>query len=311
MSWVSQDVVHPIPSSLATLVSGTSSLISSITPVLHAASTLLTAAEVFFSPTTNLYAAFVTGLLTEAQNFNNDLFDTGVYQLTVSGDTIGGVVKYDSFGIPLLTPGQAIQAAISSLSDLGDVNRPQFNNTAEVTAIGFMATAPSPDQFITLINNLLNIMNLQDWLNFSVKFTRRITPPIPQSVPPDWQSLRLNSIQDLASVQQAVNNLISTLLGYQVIADNIITQLVNLINAKTAQLTALNVQLTRLINDLKATTGMYVMNLPPTIGGNSALIAAFTDCPLSQSTNQYTICSIFVGGGVSLEPVNLFRQMVL
>lgn len=304
-------MVGPIPAGLADLVEATEAVASTLSPLLAAAADLVSIAQAFFNPTSNPYAALVNSLITQAEDFNNDLFATGVYELTVDGDTIGGRVKYDSFGIPLLTPGQAITAAISSLSDICDTARPQFSNEAEVTAIGFLATAPSPGEFLALINGLLAIFNLPTWANYQVRFNRRMSPPSCQPTPPVWESVRLNSISDLQAAQTAVNNLLSACQGYEVTADSILTQLAQVISGKQAQLTALEQQMNVLIQNLRAATGLYVLNLPPTIGGNQALATAFYDCPLSQSTNQYTIATIFVGGGVSLEPINLFRQMVL
>src|SRR5271154_5548535 len=151
MSWNYQNVAGPIPSGLANIVQEFGTVISALSPLLSAASAAVEAAQIFFNPTTSPYAAIVTALIAELEAFNNDLFATGVYYLSVTGDTalnLGIPVKHDSLGIPLLTPKQAIQAAINSFNDTCDTNRPQFSQYAEITAFGIMATSPAPEQFL-------------------------------------------------------------------------------------------------------------------------------------------------------------------
>lgn len=311
--WVNQNVAGPIPAGLANLVQGFGEVVSSLSPLLSAAQALVEVAQAFFNPTTSPYAALVNTLLTELQAFNNDLFATGVYYLSVTANTAtnsGRIVQHDPLGIPLLTPEGAIEAAINSLYDQCDVNRPQFSEYAEVCAIGLMATAPSAGQFLALIEALIAIFQLPDWLDFSVRL-KRILTPICAPTPPIWQSLRLNSIQDLKNVQNAINNAINTCEGYLTTANNILQQLADLIAAKQHQLNQLQAQIQNLINDLRHTTGIFIMNLPPTIGGNAVIQSALMDCVLERSTNQYTIMTLIVGGGPSLIPVDTLRAAIL
>lgn len=314
MAWVNQNIAGPIPSGLANLVQGLESVISTLTPLLSAAHALVEVAQVFFNPTSSPYAALVTSLLAELQAFNNDLFGTGIYYLSVTANTVentGTTVKHDTLGIPLLTPNQAIEAAINSFYDTCDTNRPQLSQYAEVCAVALMATAPGAGQFLALIQGLLAIFALPDWLDFSLRLNRILTPVTCQAVPPIWQSYRLNSIPELKDIQTTINNAINICEGYLTTADNILAQLAALIAAKQNQLTALQAQIQAIINDLRHTTGIYIMNLPPTTGGNVAVQNALKDCVLQQSTNQYTIMTLLVGGGPALIPVNVLRLALL
>src|SRR5207244_7723 len=145
---------------------------STLTPILSTVSTLLSVAQAFYTSTTDPYKSLVTGLLSQAQAFNNDLFGTGVFNLSVTADNRQGRIRYDSFGMPLMTLQEAILAAVDSFSDTGDTFRPQFSLSANVVAVGFLATAPSPDQFKALLDSLLSILDLPDWSNFRLRIKR-------------------------------------------------------------------------------------------------------------------------------------------
>lgn len=311
MPWTKQNIAGPIPSGLAGILQSLSSVISALIPLLATAHTAVEAAQLFFTPTSNPYASLVTALLAEVQNFNNDLFGTGIYFLEVNGQTTAGIAKYDQAGIPLLTPGNAILTAINSFDDTCDTNRPQFSVQAEVCATGVLATAPSVGEFIGLIQALLAIFSLPAWQSLLTTLLRIHTQVTCPASPPLWHSYRLNSIPQLKSIQDTINNLIAALLGYATVADNILAQLAAVIAGKQAQLQQLENQLNQIISGLTHTTGLYVFNLPPTIGGSKAIQTALLDCPLQNSTNQYTIMTLMVGGGPAFLPANLLRQMIL
>jgi len=311
MSWIKRDIAGPIPAGLGSLASTAGTMAGALTPLLATASAAVAAAQSFFNPTTNPYAGIANSLLTQAQALSTDLFSTGVYYLSVNGDNVAGVTRHDQFGIPLLTPRQAITAAISSFDDLGDTQRPQFSNNATVCALGLLGTVPSPGQFTSLLNGLNAVLSIPDLNNLSLTIGRRSQPAQPQAVPPNWISFRLNSIPQLASSQTAINNSITTAEGYLLTANNALTQLHNVITAKQNQINQLQTQINQLATDLKAFTGLYTLNVPPSIGGNALIKAALVDCPLELSNNQYTFLILFVGGGPSLTAVDMLRQMVL
>lgn len=311
MAWIKQDIAGPIPPGLSAIATGVGALASTLSPLLSAAAAAVSAAQAFFSPTTNPYSALVDSLLAEAQDFNNDLFSTGVYYLSVHGNNVATANRRDILGIPLLTPGQAITAAIHSFEDTCDEARPQFSDSAQVSAIGILVTAPSLDQFLALIEALLNVINLNDWLSFFTQIKRIGSPPACQPELPNWGSIRLNSISDLKDIQDTINSLISALQGYKNTADQALQQLADVIAGKQNQLTQLQNQIDQLVNNLRNTQGIYIMNLPPTSGGNTAVKNALQDCPLEQSTNEYTIATIIMGGGPSLDTVNSLRKMLL
>lgn len=311
MPWRDTGIAKPIPNAIADVLSVAGGAISVIEPLLSAIKTLLQVAEAFYHGVLDPLAATVQALLTEAQNFITDFFGTGVFSLVVDAVNRPGIVKYDSLGIPLMTPGQAIFTAIDSLDDLGDINRPQFSVDASIVGLGFMATAPSPDQFLALIALLRRIFTIPEWeLIFKIVNRHRIVVAGPP-VPPDWRSLRLNSIQEMKDLEDGMLALIQMLRGYAVVPDTNIQDLVDIIDQKLSLLKDLMDKLKQLVSDLRHTTGIFVMNMPIGVGGNARLKEFLRDCPLEHSHNQYTIMSVFVGGGPSLQPIDKMRALII
>lgn len=311
MSWIKRDVVGPIPDELASVSAEASTLVSTLTPILTSVANLLSAAQVFYTTTLDPYSSLVTSLINQAENLNNDFFATGVYDLSVTPFSRSGVTRYDSFGFPLMTPKEAILSAVESFDDLGDSQRPQFSNSAQVSAIGLLASAPSPDAFISIVENLTSILQLEDWKLLLKLRERHSDVSSVESVLPDWRSLKLNSIEDMRKVQDSNNQIISYARGYAATPDTNIQDLVDVINAKVSKLNQLKSQLDQLTQNLRAATGVFVMNVPMGVGGNERIKQELRDCPLERSTNQYTVLTVIMGGGPSLSTVDNFRKLVL
>ena len=312
MSWQQSPIVKPIPKELASIAGTAGGVASTLSAGLSAVSSLLSVAEVFFNSTTNPYESLTSGVLGELQGLNNNLFGTGVYALTVTGYDIGGPIQYDVTGIPKLTPGQAIGAAIASLDDAGDSARPQFTDSGDICAIGFLVSTPSVDQFIALAQQLLAIFDIPDFQILLERVISQSSPaPTQPPLPPDWKSIRLNSITQLKQIQDAVNDFMEHAKGYTTIADNVLDDLISVIDAKSSELQGLANTLDSLAADLAHSTGVYVLNLPIGTGGNNRLKQALADCPLQRSQNQYTAMALFVGGGPSLATVDAIRRLMV
>jgi hypothetical protein len=219
-------------------------------------------------------------------------------------------IGVDSFGIPKLSPRQAILAAVESLDDLGDPNRPQFSDNAQVCALGIMATAPGLDQFKALIELLLQVFEIPEWRIALLKFNEVSTTGTTASAFPDWKSVRLNSFTPMDDIQSAILDVIHTVQGYQVVADDCIQDLIDILDQKAALLEELAKRLEDLANALKSATGLFVLNVPIGVGGNSRLKTEFRDSILECAPNDYTIAAIFVGGGPSLQDVDNLRKLM-
>lgn len=301
--------MQPVPKALGQIAHAASAVTTPLASVLGATSSLLSAAQTFYTSRTSPYKLLLNSILQQLQNFNNDFFGTGVFCLVVTPYTVSKPVRYDALGIPQLTPAQAISAAIASFNDLGDVNRPQFSNSAEVCAFGLLVSAPTLGQFAALINALNALLTVPE---FSLLLSRvqALQAPGKKSTAPDWQSVRLNSYPALRDAQKAVNDFISHCKGYVVAGDANIQNLINVIKNKVTRLQNIVKQLQALSNSISNTTGIYVLNLAPQVGGNTLIQTALRDCPLEKSPNTYCAMVLFVGGGPSLAIVNNLRKLM-
>jgi hypothetical protein len=299
-----------VPQELGNLLNSAGGTIATLQPILQTIKSLLQVAEAFYHGSLDPLSTVVQALLTEVENLVNDFFATGVYTLVVDPINRPGIVKYDSLGIPLMTPGQAIFTALDSLDDKGDPARPQFSDDAQVSGIGLLASAPTVDQFLTLITQLSGIFTIPQWeLVFKIAKRHTRTPAVP--TPPDWQSLRLNSIAEMKELQDVLLALTQMLRGYAVVPNTNIQDLINIINTKISKLQDILNTMNSLISGLQNTTGIFVMNMPIDVGGNNRIKTYLRDCPMERSTNQYSIMALFIGGGASLQPVDKMRRMMV
>lgn len=309
MAWKNSGIAKPIPSEIASLASSLGGVMSALGPLLSTVSSLLNLASGFYGGVQDPYSSLTTALIKETENAINNLFGTGLYNLIVDPVNRSGIIRYDSVGVPLLTPFEAINLAIKSLDDVGDLNRPIFSNSAEVVGLGFLITAPTLDQFLGLITQMRGILTVSEW-ELLFNLFDRIKTPADAAAPPDWKSIRLNSFTELKEMQDVLLDLLGTTKGYSVVPDSNVRDLIDIINVKLIQLQNLTKSLNSLASGLKHTTGIYVMNMPVGAGGNTRIKAYLKDCPLMRSTNQYTAIALFIGGGPSIYVVDTFRYMM-
>jgi hypothetical protein len=313
VAWKKSNIGAPVSSALANAAGGAASAVGTMGAVLGVAQSLLGVASAFVATKVDPFASAFQSIISELEKLNNDLFGTGVYFLTINQLDVPGARRQDDFGIPMLYPREALQMAIESFDDLGDVNRPQFSNQANVCAFGMLATAPSLVGLIDLINALLNVFNISDWDLVKKRMQRASEPPAVASVYPDWKSLRLNSISQLKALQDSVNRLLETTRGLGESVDAI-KDIIQTIQQKTEDAERIVQALQDNLSNLKnaaAASGLYVLDVPPHIGGNEYLKDQIFDCDLAIAQTPYTIVGIFVGGGPSLAPIDTVRKMII
>lgn len=313
MAWVKKDVGAPVSQALVDAAGTAATAVGTMAGVLSIATSLLKVAQVFVNKKVDPFAAAFQSVITELENLNNDLFATGVYILTINQLDVPGARRQDDFGVPILYPREALQMAIESFDDIGDPNRPQFSDGAQVCAFGFLATAPSLVGLIDLIDALLGVFNIKDWELIKKRLKRISDPPSVASVYPDWKSLRLNSVSQLKSIQDSTNRLLETVRGLGEVVDAI-HDIINCVDQKVKDAEAIVSAMKQNLQDLQSAakaSGLYVLDVPPHIGGNPYLKEQIFDCHLAIANTPYTLVGIFVGGGPSLSPVNNVRQMIL
>lgn len=330
MPWQKEPISSPVSDAVVSVVDAVDTVVSVLEPILAIAEAALDVAKIFVSTALDPAAALFDALISQLENLINDLFATGVYVLEVNPfnvqaasivvpGAVGGpapiIGRWDDFGIPLMTPAEAIIYMIDSFDDLGDSARPQFSNEASVVAFGFIITAPDIAGFLALINAFLAVFQWPGFDLLKQRITKKTAATIP-SVYPDWISYRLNSIQQLKDVQDSLLDLINTLKGYRSILNNI-TDLIDMLETKVKTLEDIVKKFRQLLQNLKnaaKASGIYVFDFPLQTGGNKAVQTALQD-PYLQSIctleNGYTASILFLGGGPSAAPIQAIKSLII
>ena len=194
-----------------------------------------------------------------------------------------GLYELDPLGIPLVTPKEVVRQMVKSFDDPGDENRPIFSDDANVASFGFIISAPSPQEFVTLATSFLNIFevkSLRDFLNDVNKKLDKLdesNSPIGdlRSRAPDWNGdWRLENITYLSTVKTSLLRTLELIRGYTVTADKAFENLIDMISAKINDLLSIVEDLTDLIERIRSAldaTGIYVFALEETVGGVDAI----------------------------------------
>lgn len=320
MSWQKQNLIPPLPPEAQQIVDSLNTVVGTVSPVISAAVTILDAAKTFMVLMADLYAALMTALITEVENFVNDTFGSGAYELIIHPVDIYPGIKRDKYGFSKITPGDAINLAIKSFDDQGDPNRPQFSDGANVAAFGIMVSAPDIGVFIFLMEAIVALWKVNEFeeiLNRAKKKKGKYKKKTLDyySSKPDWGSLRFNQIEYLGDLQKEMLNLLAIAKGYATVPDNV---LVDLIDALARKLELLNdtIAAIMLIINTIANIGqladMWVLDIPLGPGGNKRIQQALVDAQLSgMKINKYSMLMLYVGGGPSAAGVELIRSLLL
>lgn len=313
MAWKLQTLKAPIPADdIEAIMTPLDAAVSSISGILDVVAEALEVIAVFANPSTDPYNLIIQGFYDELNAFINNFFATGVYSLTVSPFNVSGNLRHDAFSIPILYPQDAIEAAVKSLDDPGDAARPQFSDSAEVAAVGFMVTATSAPGLEAIIRALTEIFRVPAW-EFALREIQRRMQVAVKSTQPDWVSIRLNSVDQMAQLQGALISNLEVLRGYTTIPDNNLNDLVSAIQTKVSSLESVIQEVRDVVSLLtRSVGGVYVLNLPAGVGGNARIKAALRDAYLEncKPTSGYTIMTLLVGGGPSLQTVETIRALM-
>lgn len=315
MPWQSKPLISPLPGELIDIANTISGVASAVGTILDVVADLLEVAKVFYMVIADPYKALVAALITELEDLINDLFSTGVYQLIIDPyQVFSPGMKKDRFGIPLLTPGDAINAAIKSFDDEGDANRPIFSPSSKVAALGIMITTPSYGEILSLLQALWNVFQIDDikWLINKLERDKKGRPKF--SRPPDWDSVRLNQIDTMAKIQEALLDDLSIARGYIITTDEIITQMIDSLSRKVAvwqeAVEVINLLILN-IGNIAALNQALILDIPEQVGGIELIKKELMHpAIMANKINKYTFMYLMVGGGPSLKSVELLRGMM-
>lgn len=314
MAWKKTQIAAPVFNEISSLAGSAAGAIGALSTQAALTTAAIGVAKKAYASKADPLASAFKGVVESARNTINDTFGQGVFMLSINQFDVPGARRTDDFGIPLLYPREALQMAIESFDDLADPLRPQFSADAMVCAYGFIATAPTVAGVVTLVNELIRVFNIAEWDLIKTRYQNAVQPPTPASVYPDWQSLKLNSIRQIADVQKASNAMLRNLEGNVLDAHDAVKDVIDTIQEKATTaagiIDSLQQNLSALQSAAKA-SGLYTLNVPPHIGGNEYLKDQIFDCDLTLEQTGYTVVAITVGGGPSLQPVDNIRKLTL
>ena len=334
MSWQQTKLLSPSNDDVKEVSEALSAILSQVTPVIDTAAAALEAARFFVtSPSENALVNVVLTLITELENFVNDLFQTNVHSLVVDpfrlfvhenaeqtqGYSLQAVRKtYDEVGIPLMSPSQCLTEMVSSFDDFGDTDRPQFSSSAHVGAFGLIVTAPGLNEFRTLLEALNELIDFEPFKRLLEHFDRRarVQVPDPQTPkPPDWDKSETiaNFFGQYSHLRDRLIDLLGVLKGYVISSRDAVTDLIEILETKLQILRDLTEALNSIIDAFLAAAGaegIYVYTFEGT-GGNEAIKADLvTNDVLNSLGTKYTVGVLLVGGSASAKVFTLLKTMV-
>lgn len=316
MPWeINRPITLEPPPELVSITGSFELLGTNVGAILEIAKDLLEAAKIFYFITADPYKALVAALITELEEFINDTFGAGIYSLIVDPFTaIMHGKRYDRWGIPLVTPGDAINLALASLDDEGDPNRPIFSPNANIAGCGIMLTTPSYGELFNLLQALWNLLQLDYLLFLMQKLDRFKNGRSDRGRMPDWVGFKISDIPIMGRVQSAMLDALATVKGYIVVTDEIITQLLNVLTQKLDDIQYIVDTINILIANIETLVGLnqaVVFDMPKAAGGTDRLRAELQDPVLmSNRINEYTFMILFVGGGPGADKAEILRSLL-
>jgi hypothetical protein len=314
MPWTVKTISSPLSPAVNDIATATQAGASSVQTLLDAAVVLLDAAKIFFQSGTDPFKLIYEPLVSQVETLINDFFGTGLFELVIDPFKIfPGEVNFetDKNNIPILTPGNCINLAIQSFDDQGDPNRPQFGDTTDVSGWGFLITAPNIELFKASYEEFVNFWK-SDIFDYSIlEIEKRRAGPVVYSKKPDWSSLRLNQIEDLNTLNQALLTTLSTLRGYIAVADDIINDTIDSLTRKIDQLNVAIALLQDAIDSLSKSLNIYTFDLPLGTGGVNRIKAELPDEALTAAkNNKYSMLALYIGGSSSAAAAELIRGLM-
>ncbi len=316
MTWTKKKVLVPLPEELEPIITLLTESATNVQSVLGPLSQALEAASALFVLGNDLFAAIMNELIELVEDLINDLFGAGLFQLIINPFTISNETlrrdreadnEADQDNVTFITPDQAIKLAIKSLDDPGDLDvegnlkRPNFSESATVSGFGLLITVKDVNAYLELLKKLFTVWATED-IEFAINKLERLQDTTPRSTGADWDSMRLNSIGQLGAIQQRLLQTLALAKGYTLVPEG----LINLINLIIKKLDDLNevldvfIAVVNQLADIESLAGVYLFDLPPTVGGNEAIKAALPNPELQGPEfilHRYTFFMLYIGGG--------------
>lgn len=315
MSWKQSRINGPVNKELKSVIAPINNALGAVAPILSAAEALLNVAKVFVQGQSDPFSSILDGAISGLESKINDTFGTRFSVLTVNPFKLPRPSGYDSQGIPLLSPNDAIRIMRNSFDDLGDSERPQFSPSATVAAFGIMATGSNVSQLTQLMGSLVKLFAIPEWELALNILNQKSAPATPASasVAPDWESLALNSFSPFDQAQASLLGLLEAAKGTQISPTGNITELINMLLKKVKRIQELAAKVGEILDSVSGSaSGFYVMDVPAGPGGVNRIKQSLLDPYLQQCVPaNYTVAVLFVGGGPAVVAVDSLRKLLL
>jgi len=284
--WQDKTLEELFPSELAAIIDALDTATGLIVTALTAIAAALDAVSQFLVDVADPAAAAIAALRLLIDTMANDLENTGLYQIVVMpevGPETFASLKGFAGGIgesiisTEFTYQQFIGRIVGALDDTSDPHRPNFSEFANVTGVVVMVGAPSLADLVAILKKLWEVFGIQDFLNLWNAydfFPPDRTERFGSGVSPDFTNIRaVDLIPPLASVVDLLRKIVymlDTALGFLAL----VKAFAAMLSAKADQLLAIAAtiqEIVDLIQTLLDDTGIYVLVIPPGVGGNERL----------------------------------------
>jgi len=314
MSWQQVDLAPPLPPEVQAILADLTVAGNSVATTLGIISDALDIVKIYYQAGSDLFKAIMSALVTELENLMNDLFGAGVFELFVTPFNVNRRgLTIDKLGIPKVTPAQAINFAVNSFDDTGDEQRPIFSDGANVAAFGLLITAPDIILFYEILKKLGVFWKTKEF-EILIQRVELAQNPKTRSFNPDWSSFKFNQIEYIGQLQKDMGETLALIKGYMLVADDVMTKLIDALQKKIDDLNARIVALQAivdLIGSLDEMAGVWFLNVPLGPGGTALIKKELKDQVLSGlSFNNYTMMALYMGGGPNAQAAETWRALL-
>jgi len=207
-----------------------------------------------------------------------------------------------------------LQIAAASLDDPGDTSRPAFSSEASVSGLAILLSVPRVDDFIDLIEAFSGIWSLNELNRLTSKFKDIKTPGV-KSVPPDWNSFNLKSIEGFNSLHKILSTFLANIKGNALTVQDTMGDLQKMLEKKAAKLVAAVQGLKDWIDAISGAvgaTGLYVLDIPTAPGGTEYMKSQLSG-GYFEGLNQgsYSVLIVYAAGNAGIPALDVVKTLLL
>lgn len=285
--WKDKTLEELFPDGIDAIADGLAAIGSTVADALLVLAGALSDLSNFLVDATDPLAAILDALIADLNAIVQDLENTGLYQIVVLPqlsqidlENLGGLAEATAGAVleREFSYDQFITTMVQALNDTGDPNRPDLTEFATISGAVMLVGAPSLADLMALIKKLGDVFGIQEFIDLWNRFN--FLPDdrearFGQGLIPDFDTIRaIDLLPPLAEIVVVLKQLIA-ILAFAAGILEFIQQFAEILQEKADKLAALAQEIQDIL-DLIATllddTGIFVLLIPPTVGGTQAII---------------------------------------